>query len=133
MESETHSHVPVRRKDAAPVPDVKDVEHGGGQHAHALTRDEVLAWIGFKAVDENGHAVGKIEDVYAVDDRPEWVLVKHHRSHHFLAPIADAIGGGDQVFLPYDKEKIESAPEVDPGLSASEAVIAVAREHYGLD
>ena len=39
----------------------------------------------------------------------------------------------DQVFLPFSKETIESAPEVDHGEPASEFVIAEARRHYGLD
>ena len=133
MESESHGHRPVRRKDAAPVPNPRDSEFRSDAHAHALTRDEVLAWVGFKVTDENGHVIGKVEDVYAVEGNPEWILVKHRRSHHFLAPLADAIGGNDQVFLPFSKETIESAPEVDHGEPASEFVIAEARRHYGLD
>jgi len=133
MESESHGHQPVRPKDAAPVPRPRDDEVSSSAHAHALTRDEVLAWVGFKVTDENGHAVGKVEDVYAVEGNPEWILVKHRRSHHFLAPLAEAIGGNDQVFLPFDKETIESAPEVEHGAPASEQVIAAARIHYGLD
>jgi len=131
MESESHSHDPIRRKDATPVPHAKDDELTGGAHAHVPTRDELLGWIGFKVTDENGHAIGKVEDVYAVGDRPEWLLVRHHRSHHFLTPIGQAIGGNGQVFLPFDRDVIESAPEVDPGAAASELVIAAAREHYG--
>jgi ribosomal 30S subunit maturation factor RimM len=97
-----------------------------------MTREEVLAWVGFRVTDENGHSLGRVEDVYAVGD-PEWILVRHRRSHHFLAPLRDAIGGNDQVFLPFAKETIESAPEVDAGAPASEAVIAAALTHYGLD
>ncbi len=77
-----------------------------------------------------GKTVGKVEDVYAVEGHPEWLLIKHRRSHHFLAPIAEAIGGGDRVFLPYTAEVIETAPEVDPGAEANELVVAAAREHY---
>ncbi len=132
MESESHGHTPKRRKDAAPVAHPRDDEFAGNAHAHPLTHEEVLAWVGFKVTDENGHAIGKVDDVYAVAGNPEWVLVRHHRSHHFLAPLGDAIAGNDQVFLPFAKETIESAPEVDPGAAASEEVIAAARAHYGL-
>ena len=114
------------------MPEPRDDEFAGDSHAHALTRDEVLAWVGFKVTDENGHSIGKVEDVYAVEGNPEWILVKHRRSHHFLAPLREAIGGNDQVFLPFAKETIESAPEVDHGAPASEEVIAAARSHYGL-
>jgi hypothetical protein len=131
MESESHSHDPIRRKDSTPVAHAKDGGPGGA-HAHAPTRDELLAWVGFKVTDENGHSIGKVEDVYAVADEPAWLLVRHHLSHHFLAPIGQAIGGNSQVFLPFRKDVIESAPEVDPGAPASALVVAAAREHYGL-
>ena len=134
MESESHGHFPVRRKDAAPVrqpqseesPEVPGVE----RLSHEPTADEVVSWVGWKATDEMGKSIGKVEDVYAVEGQPEWLLIKHKRSHHFLAPLDEAIGGGDQVFLPYTHEVIETAPEVDPGVPASEVVIAAAREHY---
>lgn len=132
MESESHSHDPIRRKDATPVAHAKDDEPSGGTHAHAPSPDELLSWIGFKVTDENGHVIGRVEDVYAAGETAEWLLVRHHRSHHFLAPVGQAIGGNGQVFLPFDKELVESAPEVDSGAPASEFVVAAAREHYGL-
>ncbi|MCO5326327.1 MAG: hypothetical protein M9964_04620 [Solirubrobacterales bacterium] len=134
VESESHGHIPVRRKDASPVrhpqsdetPEVPGIE----RLSHEPTVDEVVSWVGWNATDEMGKTVGKVEDVYAVEGHPEWLLIKHRRSHHFLAPIAEAIGGGDRVFLPYTAEVIETAPEVDPGAEANELVVAAAREHY---
>lgn len=134
MESESHGHTPVRRKDAPPVrqpqseetPEVPGIE----RLSHEPTVDEVVSWVGWNAVDEMGKSVGKVEDVYAVEGHPEWLLIKHKRSHHFLAPLDEAIGGGDQVFLPYAREVIEAAPEVDPGAEANELVVSAAREHY---
>jgi len=134
MESESHGHIPVRPKDAAPVrqpqsdetPDVPGIE----RLSHEPTVDEVVSWVGWSATDEMGKAIGKVEDVYAVEGHPEWLLIKHKRNHHFLAPLDEAIGGGDQVFLPYARDVIESAPEVDPGAEANEMVVAAAREHY---
>ncbi len=136
MESESHGHDPVRPLDAAPVrqPINEDaaVEVPGAERlSHEPTVEEVISWVGFKATDEMGRSVGRVEDVYAVDGNPEWLLIKHRRSHHFLAPLAEAVGGGDQVFLPYDRETIESAPEVDPGEAANGAVLAAARGHVG--
>lgn len=134
VESESHGHIPVRRKDAAPVrqpqseeaPSVPGIE----RLSHRPTADEVLSWVGWNATDEMGRSVGKVEDIYAVDGRPEWLLIKHRRNHHFLAPLAEAIGGGDRVFLPYPHEVLGSAPEIDPGSDADERVIATALEHY---
>ncbi len=137
MESESHGHEPVRPLDAAPVRQPKDEEiaadvPGIERLSREPTTDEVVSWVGFKATDEMGKSIGRVEDVYAVEGSPQWLLIKHKRSHHFLAPLQDAITGGDQVFLPYDHETIESAPEVDPGEHASDAVPSAAREHYGL-
>lgn len=134
MESESHGHILVRRKDAAPVrqpqseaaPSVPGIE----RRSHRPTADEVLTWVGWSATDEMGRSVGKVEDVYAVDGDPEWLLIKHRRNHHFLAPLEQAIGGGDRVFLPYSHEVLGSAPEIDPGSVADELVVAAALEHY---
>jgi len=135
MESESHGHYPVRPLDAVPKP-IRDEDAEIREAAdppdftHEPTVDEAAAWVGWKAIDEQGRSVGKVEDVYSVEGHPEWLLIKHRRSHHFLAPLGDAIAGGDQVFLPYDHETIESAPEVDPGTPANEMILARAHEHY---
>ena len=138
MESESHGHFPVRPLDAAPKRHLKEDEEGAepeapstrGRLSHEPTVDEAASWVGWKATDELGRSIGKVEDVYAVDGSPQWLLIRHKRSHHFLAPLADAIAGGDQVFLPYDHETIGSAPEVDPGTAPSELILAAARDHY---
>lgn len=137
MESESHGHEPVRPLDAPPkrhpdddVADPHAALFKTRRFSHEPTADEAASWVGWKATDELGRSIGKVEDVYAVGDEPKWLLIRHRRSHHFLAPLGDAIGGGDQVFLPYDHETIETAPEVDPGTPASDAVLAAAREHY---
>lgn len=101
-------------------------------HAHAPTDEEIMAWIGAPVTDEFGKSVGKVEDVYRVDDRPQWLVLKHRRSHHFLAPVKDAVGDRNKLFLPYTADVIESAPEVTPGRPADEDTIAAAVEHYGL-
>ncbi len=100
--------------------------------AHAPTDEEITGWIGHKATDEFGKAVGKVEDVYRVGEKLEWLLIRHRRSHHFLAPVRNAVGGEGTVFLPYTAEKIESAPEVKPGSTAEEEILAAAAAHYGL-
>lgn len=98
--------------------------------SHPPTDEEITSWIGFKATDELGSGVGKVEDVYRVDDRLEWLLIRHGRSHHFLAPVASAVGSNGTVFLPYTQEVLESAPEIEPGEEAPEEALAAAAEHY---
>jgi hypothetical protein len=101
--------------------------------AHAPTDEEITSWIGAPVTDEFGKSVGKVEDVYRVDGRLEWLLIKHRRSHHFLAPVRDAVGDRNKLFLPYTADQIESAPEVEPGRPADEDTLAAAAEHYGLN
>lgn len=102
-------------------------------HAHAPTDEEIKTWIGAPVTDVFGKSVGKVVDVYDGGDRIEWLLIKHRRSHHFLAPVKDAVGDHNKLFLPYAADHIEAAPEVDPGHAASEQTLAAAAEHYGLD
>lgn len=47
-------------------------------------------------------------------------------------PVASAVGSGGSVFLPYDHEVIESAPEVQPGNQLDEGALTAAAEHYKL-
>jgi hypothetical protein len=101
-------------------------------HAHAPTDDEITAWIGAPVTDEFGKSVGKVEDVYRVGDRLEWLLIKHGRSQHLLAPVKDAVGDRNKLFLPYTSDHIESAQKVVPGRPADEDTLATAAEHYGL-
>ena len=102
-------------------------------HAHAPTDEEITAWIGARVTDEFGQSVGKVVDVYRVEDRLEWMLIKHRRSHHLLAPVKDAVGDHKKLFLPYTADHIESAPEVEPGRPADEDTLAKASAHYGLE
>ncbi|MFN8111653.1 MAG: hypothetical protein U0R51_00495 [Solirubrobacterales bacterium] len=132
MESESHSHNPLRPMGAKPVAHPRDDEFAGGEHAHAPTAEEIAGWTGDRVTDETGHHVGKVEGVYDVEGRPEWLVVKHHRSHHLLAPVAGAIGGGGQVMLPFAADRIEAAPGVEPGAPASAELIEAARAYYGL-
>ncbi len=128
MESESHAHDPIRRKDAMPVPHPKDDELAlsgdGPQH------EDVAGWKGSRATDENGRHIGKVEAVVDVGGAPEWIVVKHH-SHHVLAPVAGAIGGGGGVFLPHEAEKIEAAPGIESHDDVSENAIRAARTYYG--
>jgi hypothetical protein len=100
--------------------------------SHAPTREEVLNWVGSRVTDELGKPVGKVEDVLSTGERVEWLLIRHRRANHLLAPVAGAVGGGRSVFLPYPGERIATAPDVPAGRTADPETLARAREHYGL-
>jgi hypothetical protein len=100
--------------------------------------DDVPNWRGRDVVDENGHAVGVITDLY-VDDatgRPEWAMVKSGLfSHHVtFVPLSAASAHGMRVQVPFDQRHIHDAPKLDHPegrLSADEEARLYA--HYGLE
>jgi hypothetical protein len=99
--------------------------------------DDVPNWRGRNLIDQNGHAVGVITDLY-VDDatgRPEWAAVKSGVFSHRVTfvPLSQAASHGLRVQVPYSQSHIHEAPNVDPDghLSADEEARLYA--HYGLD
>jgi len=93
--------------------------------------------IGEKVLDRDGRPVGRITDVI-VDSATlenEWITVKTGMmGGEHLVPIAVVGEHGDQIALPFDKEKIKSAPTVDKGHAApspSERQLVFA--HFGMD
>jgi sporulation protein YlmC with PRC-barrel domain len=100
--------------------------------------DDVPNWRGRDVVDQNGHAVGVITDLY-VDDatgRPEWAMVKSglFSRHVTFVPLSAASARGMQVQVPFDQRHIHDAPKLDHPdgrLSADEEARLYA--HYGLE
>jgi PRC-barrel domain len=99
--------------------------------------DDVPNWRGRDLIDQNGHAVGVITDLY-VDDatgRPEWAAVKSGVFSHRVTfvPLSQAAPHGLRVQVPDSKGHIHEAPNIDPDghLSADEEARLYA--HYGLD
>lgn len=68
-------------------------------------------------VDESGSKVGKIGQIYLDDttDEPEWVTAStglFGTSETFI-PIGDADTDGNELRVPYSKDKIKDAPRMD--------------------
>jgi len=81
--------------------------------------EEALGWTGRKLDDVGGSTIGRVEGVYAdaEDGSPAWLLFRVGRfGHHSLLPIAQAVGGEDTVWVPYEREMMRRAPRVDAGL-----------------
>ena len=89
-------------------------------------------------IDSNGHAVGVITDLYAVDNatgRPEGHGQERLSSHHVtFVPLSAASAHGMGVQVPFDQRHIHDAPKMDHPdgrLSADEEARLYA--HYGLE
>jgi len=103
----------------------------------AFDLDDVPNWRGRDLIDQNGHAVGVITDLY-VDDatgRPEWAAVKSgvFSSRVTFVPLSQATPHGLRVQVPYGQSHIHEAPHLDPHGHLSVDEEARLYQHYGLD
>jgi uncharacterized protein (TIGR02271 family) len=99
--------------------------------------DTVRSWQGATMVDRDGDKVGTIESIY-VDDQtgePEWALVNTglFGTRSTFVPISQASASGDQVQVPFEKQLIKDAPQIDTDQHLSEAEEQELWRHYGLD
>src|SRR5215216_2639899 len=99
--------------------------------------DTVRSWQGRTMVDRDGDRIGNIDAIY-VDDQtgePEWVLVNtgFFGTRSTFVPIAQATARGDQVQVPYEKQLVKDAPNMDPDGHLSEQEEQELWRHYGLE
>ncbi|HEX2186060.1 MAG TPA: PRC-barrel domain-containing protein, partial [Chloroflexota bacterium] len=79
--------------------------------------DTVRSWQGRTMVDRDGDKLGTIESIY-VDDQtgqPEWALVNTglFGTKSTFVPLTQAKPAGDQVQVPYQKQLVKDAPNMD--------------------
>jgi hypothetical protein len=98
--------------------------------------DDVPNWRGRDVIDQNGHAVGVITDLF-VDDatgQPEWAVVRTglFSGRGTFVPLAQAVPHGLRVQVPFLQSHIHDAPNIDSDghLTADEE--ARLYEHYGM-
>ena len=99
--------------------------------------DTVRAWQNATMLDRDGDRIGNIDAIY-VDDQtgqPEWALVNtgFFGTRSTFVPIAQATARGDQVQVPYEKQLVKDAPNMDPDGHLSEQEEQELWRHYGLD
>jgi len=96
--------------------------------------NEALRWIGSRVDDIYGASVGRLEDVWIDPGTgvPRWLLVKEGRfgGRTTLIPFGDATAGAGHVWVPYEKEIVSNAPEIEPGAPLTQHVEAALRSHY---
>ena len=105
-----------------------------------INSDEVRSLLenGGDVVGDDGNKIGSAGQVFLDDEtsRPEWVTVKAGMfggSESFV-PLADASMSGNDVHVPFDKEKVKNAP----GISDSDGHLSPEEEeelyrYYGMD
>ncbi|MFI0366473.1 PRC and DUF2382 domain-containing protein [Actinomadura sp. 1N219] len=100
------------------------------------TQTQVRELMGMSVTDTHGTKVGTIKQVYLNDDSgaPEWVTVHtgwFGKRESFL-PLSGARKAEGMLQVPYDKETIKGAPNVDADEHLSHGQIVDLYRHYGV-
>jgi uncharacterized protein (TIGR02271 family) len=103
-----------------------------------ITREQIPAVLDHPVYDADGNKIGEAKHVFLDDatGRPEWVSVKtgFFGTSESFVPIKDAAVVQDHLEVPYDKNKVKDAPnvDVDAGGHLSEDEEHRLYEHYGI-
>jgi hypothetical protein len=100
-----------------------------------LDIDTALDWRGRTVVDRDGDKIGTFDELYLDEsDRPAWAAVTtglFGRRQTFV-PLAEAQDDGDALRVPFGKEMVKDAPQIDPDTQLDPEEEAVLYRHYGL-
>jgi uncharacterized protein (TIGR02271 family) len=82
-----------------------------------ITREQIPAVLDHPVYDAEGNKIGSASHVFLDDTtgRPDWATVKTglFGSSETFVPIHDAVLIGDHIEVPYPKNKVKDAPNVD--------------------
>jgi uncharacterized protein (TIGR02271 family) len=97
---------------------------------------DFLSYRGQNLTGADGDKIGTIEEIYldAETNSPEWALVNTglFGTKRSFVPIKDASAGDDTVSVPFDKDTVKDAPQVEPDGELSQREEAELYRHYGL-
>jgi uncharacterized protein (TIGR02271 family) len=97
----------------------------------------ILGWRGRTVVDSDGDRIGKLDEIFVNQEteKPEFALVDVGllglRSR--LVPLAGAASEGEEIKVPYSKDQIKEAPDVDVDGGTDPDQEARLYRHYGLN
>jgi hypothetical protein len=95
-----------------------------------------LDWRGRTVVDRDGEKIGTLKEIYLDEqERPGWGSV--HTAlfglRQTLVPLSEASPEGDLLQVPYDREHVKSAPNVDPDVQIDPDEEQRLFRHYDLE
>lgn len=88
---------------------------------------------GTPVIGSDGSKLGTVEEVYLDDatGRPEWAEVKTGvLGTLMLVPLVTAEEGDGVLRIPFDKERVKTAPRHEPGRNLTQEEEARLFEHY---
>jgi len=99
--------------------------------------DTVLGWRGNTVRDRAGEKIGTVGDVFLdrETDRPAWIGVSTgwFGNKQSYVSLSNARAAADEVHLPYDKEQVKGAPQIDPDVALTREEEEALYRHYGED
>ncbi|MFG2692874.1 PRC and DUF2382 domain-containing protein [Kitasatospora sp. NPDC051984] len=104
-----------------------------------ITEEQIRSVLHHPVHDADGNRIGTADHLFLDDatGRPEWVSIKTGRfgSNQSFVPIRDAEMVGDHLQVPYGKDKVKDAPnvDVDRGGHLSEQEERRLFSHYGIE
>jgi uncharacterized protein (TIGR02271 family) len=103
-----------------------------------ITQEHVRDLMGATLVDSSGTKVGKVGQIFLDDQtgQPEWATVNTglFGSNESFVPLAEAQPADGELRVPYAKDQIKDAPNVDiDGGHLDESEEEQLYRHYGLD
>jgi hypothetical protein len=97
--------------------------------------DTVLGWRGSTVVDRDGEKIGTFEELYLDQgDRPAWAAVKTglFGMRQTFVPLSEAEPVEHGLQVPYDKDQVKAAPNIDPDTQLTDDEEEQLHRHYGL-
>lgn len=97
--------------------------------------EDVQAWEGYRVDGIDGHAVARVEGLFAdaASGQPAWVLVKLGRFGRVVPiSIRECAAAAGRVWVPHDREMIRNAPAVDPEQPLTGEQERLVLEYYGI-
>jgi hypothetical protein len=98
--------------------------------------EEARGWIGLRVDDVYGFLIGEVAAV-RTDPRTgeaRWLEVRGGQlgASHTLVPFADASGGPENVWVPYERRTVREAPRIHPGDEFDDAFDRRLADHYAV-
>jgi stress response protein YsnF len=100
-----------------------------------LDIETALDWRGRTVVDRDGDKIGTFDELYLdEDDRPAWgaVTTGLFGMRQTFVPLSEAQADGDVLRVPFGKDMVKDAPNVDPDTQLSPDEEELLYRHYGL-
>jgi hypothetical protein len=101
----------------------------------SLDIDTALGWRGRTVVDRDGEKIGKLDELYLDEsERPAWGAITtglFGRRQSFV-PLGAIESDGDNLRVPFEKDRVKDAPNVEPDAQLSDEEEDRLYRHYGV-